>query len=134
MVLLVIPILWPDHCIQGSSGAEFHPTLQTNQIEAIFRKGMDPEIDSYSGFYDNGHKRNTGLAGYLREKGAAMLYFCGLAADFCVSFTVEDALLEGFDCTWIEDATRPINAKDFAKIKGELLEKGVAFVQSGDLK
>lgn len=127
-------ILWPDHCIQGSGGAEFHHALHTDKIEAIFRKGMDTEIDSYSGFYDNGHARSTGLAGYLREKGATTLYFCGLAADFCVSFSVRDALLEGFECCWIEDATRAINKKEFVKIKAELSEQGVAFVQSRELK
>ncbi len=67
--------LWPDHCVQGSKGAQFHPGLETNRIEAIFRKGMAREIDSYSGFYDNGHQRTTGLTGYLREKGAENLYF-----------------------------------------------------------
>jgi len=126
-------ILWPDHCMQGSCGAEFHKVLHTNAIEAIFRKGTDPEIDSYSGFYDNGHKRSTGLAGYLREKGAKELYFCGLAADFCVNFTVKDALKEGFQCTWIEDATRALDQEDFKKIKEDLTKEGVRFIQSENL-
>ncbi len=65
-----IDTLWPDHCVQGSKGAEFHPALETEKIAAVFRKGMDPDVDSYSGFYDNGHELPTGLAGYLREKGA----------------------------------------------------------------
>lgn len=120
--------LWPDHCVQGTFGAEFHPTLETRPIEAIFRKAMDPEIDSYSGFYDNDHKKNIGLAGYLHAKGAKELYFCGLCADICVYFTIKDALQEGFKCYLIEDATRPLNEDDFKKIKPELLHKGVKFL------
>ena len=72
-------VLWPVHCVQNSQGANFHPDLETKKLEAIFRKGTDPEIDSYSGFYDNAHLKSTGLAGYLKEKGATELYFCGLS-------------------------------------------------------
>lgn len=117
-------ILWPDHCVQNSRGARFHPDLETERIEAIFRKGMDAGIDSYSGFYDNGHRKSTGLTGYLRDKGAEDLYFCGLAADICVYFTLKDALEEGFKATLINNATRPLNADDFENIKKELSEKG----------
>lgn len=113
-------ILWPDHCVQNSKGAEFHPELKTAKIEAIFRKGMDPEIDSYSGFYDNGHKKSTGLAGYLREKGATELYFCGLAADVCVYYSIKDALKENFSATLIEDATRALDNEKFTEMKNEL--------------
>lgn len=116
--------LWPDHCIQDTYGAEFHPKLEVKPIEAIFRKGMDAEIDSYSGFYDNGHKKSTGLAGYLQEKGAKELYFCGLAADICVYFTLLDALKEGFSATLIEDASRPLDHSGFKNIKTEILNKG----------
>ncbi len=101
--------LWPDHCVQGTSGAEFHPDLETKPIEAIFRKGTNPNIDSYSGFYDNLHKKNTGLAGYLREKKAKDLYFVGLATDYCVYYSIIDALKEGFNVYLIEDATRAID-------------------------
>lgn len=126
-------VLWPDHCIQGSEGAEFHPDLDMRRIEAIFRKGMDPEIDSYSGFYDNGHRKSTGLAGYLREKGATELYFCGLAADFCVYFSVKDALKEKFSTILLEDATRPLDKNEFKKIKEELREKGVEIKKSSEI-
>ncbi|MFW5773734.1 MAG: bifunctional nicotinamidase/pyrazinamidase, partial [Tangfeifania sp.] len=102
-------ILWPDHCVQNTRGAEFHPELKTAKVEAIIRKGMDPKIDSYSGFYDNGHKKSTGLTGYLKEKGADELYFAGLAADVCVYFSIKDALKEGFSTTLIEDATRALD-------------------------
>ncbi|SHI61249.1 nicotinamidase/pyrazinamidase [Tangfeifania diversioriginum] len=118
-------ILWPDHCVQDSKGAEFHPELNTTKIETIFRKGMDSEIDSYSGFYDNGHKKSTGLAGYLREKGATELYFCGLAADVCVYYSIKDAQKEGFSATLIEDATRALDNKKFAEMKAELQGLGL---------
>jgi nicotinamidase/pyrazinamidase len=126
-------VLWPDHCIQGSEGAEFHPDLDMRRIEAIFRKGMDPEIDSYSGFYDNGHRKSTGLAGYLREKGATELYFCGLAADFCVYFSVKDALKENFAAILLKDATRPLDEQEFKKIIEELREKGVEIKKSSEI-
>jgi nicotinamidase/pyrazinamidase len=123
-------VLWPDHCVQNTHGADFHPQLEMKKVEAIFRKGMDWKIDSYSGFYDNGHKKNTGLAGYLRERNAVELFFCGLAADFCVYFSIIDALKEGFTATLIEDATKPINQVDFEKIKKDLTEKGCKIMNS----
>ncbi len=125
--------LWPDHCVQGSMGAEFHSGLEQDRIEAVIRKGMDREIDSYSAFYDNAHLKTTGLAGYLREKGVEDLYFGGLAADICVYFTIKDAVEEGFTATVIEDAVRAIDEKNYGKLKQELLDKGVRFVLSGDL-
>ena len=125
--------LWPDHCIQGSEGGEFHPDLEINKISAIFRKGMDPEIDSYSGFYDNDHKITTGLSGYLREKGTTEIHFCGLAADICVYYTIKDALKEGFSAILIEDATRPLNWNDFSKIKNELKKMGIRFLNTNEV-
>ena len=116
--------LWPVHCLQNSWGAKLHPDLTTSRIEAIFRKGTDPEIDSYSAFYDNARLKTTGLAGYLKEKGVEELYFCGLAAEICVYFSVMDALEEGFDSTIIEDATRALNTADFETAKKNMLEKG----------
>ncbi|MFO7878707.1 MAG: bifunctional nicotinamidase/pyrazinamidase [Bacteroidota bacterium] len=126
-------ILWPDHCVQKSKGADFHPDLEQASIEAIFRKGMDPGIDSYSGFYDNGHKKNTGLTGYLRERGAKELYFCGLAADVCVQYSVRDAIREGFSARLITDATRAIDDDAFKDIRQELKEKGCRMMQSDEL-
>lgn len=127
-------VLWPNHCIQGSEGAYFHRDLDMKKVEAIFRKGMDPEIDSYSGFYDNDHQKSTGLAGYLREKGATEIYFCGLAADFCVYFSVKDALQEGFSVTLLEDATRPLDEEQFQNIKDELLQKGVKIMKCEEVQ
>lgn len=123
-------ILWPDHCVQGTQGAMFHPDLETDTISAIFRKGMNPDVDSYSGFYDNRHQISTGLSGYLKEKEITELYFCGLAADICVYFTITDALKEGFSSTLIEDASRPLNNEAFKFIKKELSDKGVQIVSS----
>jgi nicotinamidase/pyrazinamidase len=126
-------ILWPDHCVQKSEGAGFHPDLDMGKVEAVIRKGMDRFIDSYSGFYDNGHEKSTGLAGYLRERNTNELYFCGLAADVCVQFSITDALKEGFSAILVEDATRPIDAGEFEKIKKDLAQKGCKFVNSDEL-
>lgn len=121
--------LWPDHCIQGTEGAMFHPDLEMSRIEAIFRKGMDPETDSYSGFYDNGHRISTGLAGYLREKGAEDLYFCGLAGDICVYFTLRDAIDEGFNVKLLLEGTRPLDEKHFSNQLKKLKELGLKVVE-----
>ena len=126
-------VLWPDHCVQGTRGAQFHPDLEMNRVEAIFRKGMDPEIDSYSGFYDNGHRKSTGLAGYLRERHVKTVYVCGLAGDYCVFFTARDALKSGFEAFLIEDASRAINKDGFEKAKHELLSTGGGVIKSGRL-
>ncbi|GGI77411.1 bifunctional nicotinamidase/pyrazinamidase [Legionella impletisoli] len=125
--------LWPDHCVQGSFGALFHADLNTNPIEAIFRKGTDSNIDSYSGFYDNAYQKSTGLAGYLREKKANELFFCGLAADICVYYSIQDAVKEGFTCYLIEDATKPLNKEKFKSLKKELIEMGVIILLSRDI-
>lgn len=125
--------LWPDHCVQGTKGAEFHADLKTDKVEAIFRKGMDADIDSYSGFYNNGHKKSTGLSGYLKEKKTNELYFCGLAADICVYFTLKDAIKESFNVTLIEDATRSLNTDDFEKQKQELKAQGTKIIKSNEI-
>ena len=126
-------IMWPDHCVQGTKGAELHSGLDSNKIAAIFRKGMDPEIDSYSGFYDNNHKLSTGLAGYLKEKRASDLYFCVLAADICVYYSILDSILEGFNAVLIEDASRPLFPEKFDDIKCELAKLGVRIINSQEL-
>lgn len=122
-------VLWPDHCIHNSFGAAFHPALEQQRIEAIFRKGTDPEIDSYSGFYDNGHRKSTGLAGYLREKGVEQVYIAGLAADFCVYYSVRDALSEGFDTFLIEEGTRAINPQEYGKIREDIKARGGRIIE-----
>jgi len=126
-------ILWPDHCVQGAPGAMLHPSLDTRKINAIFRKGMDQAVDSYSGFYDNRHQVSSGLSGYLKDKSGTDLYFCGLAADICVYYTIKDALAEGFPATLIEDATRPLDINSFSGIKEELRKTGVRIITSNSI-
>ena len=125
--------LWPDHCVQGTEGAKFHPGLNTEKFEAIFRKGTDKTIDSYSAFYDNGHLKSTGLTGYLKEKEITQLYVCGLAADICVYFSIIDALQEGFSCYFIDDASKALDAKEFETLKKEMIAKGIQIVRSESL-
>ena len=117
-------VLWPDHCVQGTPGAALHPALHPNRIEAIFRKGTNPEIDSYSAFFDNGHRKSTGLADYLRGRGITTVHVAGLAADYCVYFSALDALREGFTTFLIEDATRAIDAAGFTRAKADFAERG----------
>lgn len=122
--------LWPEHCIQGSEGAALHPELDTTKYEAIFRKGTDINIDSYSAFYDNNHLKATGLTGYLKEKEVTKLYFCGLASDICVYFSIRDAIQEGFECYFIEDAAKPLDLKAFETIKIKMVAMGVHIITS----
>jgi nicotinamidase/pyrazinamidase len=124
--------LWPDHCVQGSVGAELHKDLGSKRIAAIFRKGMDPEVDSYSGFFDNNHKLSTGLSGYLKEKGTTEIHFCGLASDICVYYSILDSISEGFSATLIEDASKPLYPDKFDDIKCELAKLGVHFTMSNE--
>ena len=102
-------ILWPDHCVQATSGAEFREDLQIAHAQLILRKGYHPNIDSYSAFYENDRRTRTGLAGYLRERGFTRVFLVGLAFDFCVRYSSEDAKHEGFDVVVFEDACRAID-------------------------
>ena len=104
-------VLWPVHCVQETPGAEFAPGLDVARFTAIFRKGMDPTVDSYSGLYDNGHRHATGLGDALRSRGVREVSVCGLATDYCVKFTALDALRDGFAVTLIERACRGVNLK-----------------------
>jgi nicotinamidase/pyrazinamidase len=125
--------LWPDHCVQGTPGADFHPALDQHRIEAIFRKGTNPDLDSYSGFFDNGHRKSTGLADYLRGRGINQVYLAGLAADYCVYFSAKDALQEGFEVFFVEDATRAISAEGYAQARAELAQRGARFVTTAEV-
>ncbi len=102
-------VLWPDHCIQGTLGADFHPDLNTDKVDAVVRKGYRPEIDSYSGFFENDRKTKTGLAGYLRDREIKHLVLAGLATDFCVHYTAVDGANLGFQVTLLDDACRAID-------------------------
>jgi nicotinamidase/pyrazinamidase len=101
--------LWPDHCVQGTPGAAFHPDLQTERAELVIRKGFRNAIDSYSAFYENDRSTPTGLAGYLRERGLRRVFLAGLATDFCVHYSAVDARRLGFDTVLIEDGCRAID-------------------------
>jgi len=102
-------VLWPDHCVQGTVGADFHPGLDVPHAELIVRKGHTREIDSYSAFYENDHTTPTGLAGYLRERALRRVFLAGLAFDFCVRYSAEDARRSGLEVIVIEDACRGID-------------------------
>jgi nicotinamidase/pyrazinamidase len=117
-------ILWPDHCVQGTSGAEFAGKLHTKRIEAIFRKGTDEHIDSYSGFYDNNHEKSTALADYLRGKGVDHVFIGGLAADVCVYFTALDSLKEGFKTTLLKDASQGLDEQAIEKALEHIKSEG----------
>lgn len=125
--------LWPDHCIQGTSGAQFSAELETRPIEAIFRKGTDPAIDSYSAFFDNGKRKSTGLADYLRGKGCTALYLCGLAGDICVYFSAMDAIEQGFEVHFIEDAATPLDHVLHRQRLNELRQRGARLIGSSEL-
>jgi nicotinamidase/pyrazinamidase len=125
-------VLWPVHCVQGTLGAEFAPGLDTSRIAHVVRKGTDREIDSYSGFFDNGHRRDTGLADFLRAQGVDEVAVVGLATDYCVKFTALDARRLGFRTTVIEDACRgvDVNPADVAAALEELRAAGVKVERS----
>ncbi|HMN50127.1 MAG TPA: bifunctional nicotinamidase/pyrazinamidase [Ignavibacteriaceae bacterium] len=127
-------VLWPDHCVQGTKGADFPSSLDVKKIEAIFRKGMDVNVDSYSGFFDNGKRKNTGLDAYLKGRKVDEVYVSGLAGDFCVFYTALDSADCGFKTFFIEDATRSINQNNFeGDVKKKLSEKNVYVIASGQI-
>lgn len=125
-------VLWPDHCVQGTRGAALHPDLDTRLVEAVFRKGMAPDIDSYSGFFDNGHRKSTGLAGYLKERQVTSVFVCGLAGDYCVYFSAKDAIAQGFKTFLIDDASRAISEQAYSKAKDDLRAAGGRIVSSAN--
>ncbi len=128
-------VLWPVHCVQDTPGAEFHPDLDLSRIQAVFRKGVDPEVDSYSGFFDNGRRRSTGLEEYLRREGVEEVYIGGLATDYCVRWTALDAVRLGFRTWVIEDACRGVELRpgDTAAALAEMAQTGVQIIHSNDL-
>lgn len=118
--------LWPDHCVQGTDGAEFHADLEWTKAELVIRKGFRPAIDSYSAFFENDRTTPTGLAGYLRERGISDLTLVGLATDFCVAYSSLDAVRSGFKATVLLDACRAIDlGGSLAAMKDEMAKAGV---------
>ena len=124
--------LWPDHCVQGTPGAAFHPDLLTERAELIIRKGFRPGIDSYSAFFENDRRTPTGLAGYLRERNLGRLFLVGLATDYCVNYSAIDARRHGFDVVVIESGCRAIDLQgSLAAAWNGMTEAGVQ--RMGDL-
>jgi nicotinamidase/pyrazinamidase len=128
-------VLWPVHCVAGMPGAEFHPELDAARLTRVFAKGTDPRIDSYSGFFDNGKRKATGLGDYLRSAGVTRLYVMGLATDYCVKWTALDGLALGFDVRLIEDGCRGVGLteNDVPNALRDMQEAGVELVRSEDL-
>ncbi|MEW6689918.1 MAG: bifunctional nicotinamidase/pyrazinamidase [Pseudomonadota bacterium] len=127
-------VLWPDHCVQGTRGAELHRDLALPHAQLVVRKGHHREVDSYSAFVEADRATRTGLAGYLSERGLRRLYVCGLATDYCVAWTALDARAAGFEAAVIEDASRAIDLEgSLARAWSELAAAGVARIRSSAL-
>ena len=118
-------MLWPDHCVQGTPGAAFHPELRTDGADLVLRKGFRPGIDSYSAFFENDRTTPTGLAGYLRERGVERVVLTGLATDFCVGFSALDALASGFETVVLEDLCRGLDMEgSLSRMLDDIRSKG----------
>lgn len=128
-------VLWPVHCVQNTNGGDFAPGLDRNRWDRVFHKGTDSTVDSYSGFFDNGHRQATGLGDYLRAKGVTYVSVAGLATDYCVKFTVLDALELGFKTRLIEDACRGIDLQpgDIRKAVEEMRAAGAEILQAAEV-
>ena len=131
----IMQILWPVHCVQGSPGAAFSTQIRAERFHKIFKKGIDPWIDSYSGFFDNGWRRSTGLAEYLKERNVDEIFICGLATDYCVKFSALDSISSGLRTSVIEDGCRGVDLKpgDSAAAIAEMRKSGVSIVDSSML-
>lgn len=127
--------LWPVHCVQNTKGADLANALDRNRIAKIFPKGTNAGIDSYSGLFDNGHRKSTGLGEWLKVQGVTEVFVCGLATDYCVNFTALDAVGLGFKTHFIEDASRGVNLRpdDVKNATEEMKRAGITIVQSADL-
>lgn len=123
-------VLWPVHCVQGTYGAKFVESIDETKFQKVFAKGTDPQIDSYSGFFDNGHRKATGLGEYLKSLGVEKVYIVGLAADYCVKFTALDAVGLGFETYLVKEGTRGVNLQegDTERAFKEMEEKGVKLI------
>lgn len=131
-------VLWPDHCVQGTPGAELVAQLPWERVSAIIRKGNNPDVDSYSGFRNNwdpqGERPPTGLAGYLREQGVHDVWICGLARDYCVKWTAEDAAQAGFNAHVLWDLTRAVDPRSDAGVRRALEAVGVGVTDSAVMR
>jgi nicotinamidase/pyrazinamidase len=131
----IMQVMWPDHCIQGTKGADFHPNLNLNPIDLIVRKGTNPELDSYSAFLENDHKTETGLDGYLKGLNIKTLFFAGLATDYCVYFSAMDALDKGYETYIILDGCRGVDfpENNITRTISLMKTAGIKFISSMDL-
>jgi nicotinamidase/pyrazinamidase len=129
-------ILWPDHCVQGSRGAEFHPDLDVRPVNLVLHKGSKEELDSYSAFFENDKKTETGLRSLLQGLGFERVVVCGLAADVCVYFTAVDARAVGFETAVVWDATRGVNVPEGSveQARRDMESRGVSIIQSSELR
>jgi len=130
------PVLWPDHCVQGTWGADFHENLETENAHAFIRKGYRPHIDSYSAFLENDHATETGLDGYLRTRGVRRLFACGLALDYCVFYSALDGAGKGYEVYCIADLTRPVGSppESVSHALSVMAQKGVHFVKAAAIR
>ena len=126
-------MMWPDHCVKDTDGAKFHQALDISHIKRIFKKGQDKTVDSYSGFYDNNRKHSTGLAEYLKSMGITDVYICGLATDYCVKYTVLDAIKEGFNVYLVKDACRGMSEETVKEAIEEMQKAGCNIIISNDI-
>ena len=126
-------ILWPDHAVVGTKGAEFHPGLKTDKAHAVIRKGFRRKIDSYSTFFENDRSTPTGLSGFLNRCGVRRVFLTGLAVEYCVGFSALDGIAEGFEVFLIEDAVGVFGNQDSEPMYGRLTAAGVKVVMSSDL-
>jgi len=127
-------VLWPDHCVIGSTGAEFTPGLDLPGAQLVIRKGFHADVDSYSGFREADRKTLTGLAGYLNERGLNRVFICGVATDFCVGWTANDARAAGFETYVIDDLTRGIDAAgSLARAHADMAAAGVKRINAADI-
>ncbi|MFX0113692.1 MAG: bifunctional nicotinamidase/pyrazinamidase [Candidatus Hodarchaeota archaeon] len=128
------PVLWPDHCVQGTPGARFHENLETQYAHLVIRKGFHQQVDSYSTFLENDKKTETGLDGYLRSAGIKRVFICGLALDYCDFYSARDAVEKGFKAVVVLDLTRGIAPESISQALNEMTNLGVQFVKSKDIK
>lgn len=128
-------VLWPDHCVQGTKGADFHPRLAVPHAELVIRKGFHPGIDSYSTFFENDRSTPTGLDAYLRRRELSRIFLAGLATDFCVFYSALDAIRSGFRVVVVEDACRALDlAGSLAGAKAEMMAAGITFIGADDVR
>lgn len=127
-------ILWPEHCVAGTPGAEFHPNLNTTKAKAIIRKGTNLNIDSYSTFFENDRKTPTGMSGYLRQNGFKRVFLCGIATEYCVGFSGVDGVAEGFEVFVVKDATARFDNDDYGPMIARWNDCGVTQVTTADLE